>query len=66
MHSGRLTMRRVILVAVRSVPSEPTKPQQVVARGVKMFTADVDESRGSAGAGIGAVDEGSVVPLVLG
>ena len=31
---------------------------QVVERGVKMFTADVDESRGSAGAGIGAVDEG--------
>ena len=31
---------------------------QVEERGVKMFTADVDESRGSAGAGIGAVDEG--------
>ena len=26
MHSGRLTMRRMILVAMPSVPSEPTKP----------------------------------------
>ena len=39
---------------------------QVVARGVKMFTADVDESRGSAGLALAPLTRDSVVLLVLG
>ena len=38
MHSGRFTMRRIILVATPSVPSEPTNtPGEIVARRVQRF-----------------------------